>query len=298
MSGTDALQGSFTPLVTPFDTDGNIDLKTYEAMVERQITEGSHGIVVAGTTGEPSLLSVPERQSLAECALDVAQGRIPVMVATGSQSLAETIELTSHADRVGAAAVLIVTPYYIRPPQRGLVEYFAVAAAYTEKPMLVYHIPGRAGVDVTIDTLARLQERIPNFVGIKHASADLGLISDALSRLGADFKIFVGLEELSLPMLALGAVGMVNAVGNIVPNTLVRLCDAARAGDLAEARRLHYELLELNRSVFFETNPIPIKYMMKRLGVLDDNRHRLPMVPASPEVEVRLDAVLANAGLV
>lgn len=290
------LRGSYPPLITPF-RDGEIDTVTYADLVELQIREGSHGIVVCGTSGEPSVLTVAERCRLAEVAIESAAGRVPVVVASGSQSLADTAELTEHAARAGADAVLIVTPYYIKPPARGLVAYFADLAARTDLPLLLYHIPGRAAVSVDIDTLVAIAEAAPTLVGMKQAVNDLGLVSDALAHLGPDFRVMVGLEELSFPMLALGAAGLINAVANVAPAKVAELYTAVTNGDLVGARRLHYELLELNRAVFFDTNPIPIKYMMRRLGILDDNEHRLPMLPATAPLEARLDDVLARAGL-
>lgn len=294
---THLLRGSYPPIVTPFTADGDVDLEAYATLIEHQIQAGSHGIVVNGTTAEPSTLSVGERQALAERAIDIVAGRRPVVVATGSQSLVDTIALTEHADQIGADAVLVVTPYYVRPPQSGLVEYFSRIAGLTDRPVLIYHIPGRAAVDITLPTLAAIADRAPNLVGFKHASPDLSLVSDALAAFGPEFRVLVGLEELSFPMLALGAAGMVNAVANIAPRQIVALYDAVARSRLDDARRLHHDLLALNRAIFYETNPIPLKYMLKRLGMLDDNRHRLPMVPATPDVEARCDAVLAAAGV-
>lgn len=291
-----ALRGSLPPLVTPF-RDGAVDLDTYGELVERHIAGGSHGVVVCGTTGEPSVLTVDERKALAEAAIAAAGGRCEVIVATGSQSHAETVELTTHAATAGADAVLVVTPYYIRPPARGLVAYFTDIAARVDVPLLVYHIPGRAAVAVDIDTLAAIADAAPNFVGMKHAVADLGLVTEALVRFGPEFRVHIGLEELSFPMLALGAAGMVNAVANVVPQKIVALYDSVATGTFAEARALHQDLFELNRAVFFDTNPIPVKYMMWRIGVLPNNEHRLPMVPATDDVARRLDAVLDHAGL-
>src|SRR5690606_18276269 len=232
-----------------------------------------------------------------DVAVEAVGGRLPVVAATGSQSFAETEALTRHAVAAGADALLIVTPYYIRPPQRGLVEYYLRLASLHDTPWMVYHIPGRAAVSVTLDTLAELRERSPTFVGMKHAVNDLGFASAALARLGADFRIFVGLEELSFPMLAVGACGLMNAVGNLRPGLLAELCAAVEQGDLHRARALHERLLELNQAVFYDTNPIPVKYMMKRMGLLAENSHRLPNVPATPEVAERLDGVLRRAGL-
>jgi 4-hydroxy-tetrahydrodipicolinate synthase len=290
------LKGSIPPLITPF-RNGEVDTDAYAAMVEFQVREGSHGVLVNGTTSEPASLSVDERNRIVDVAVEAGAGRIPVVAATGSQSLAETELLTDHAVRSGADALLIVTPYYSKPPQRGLVEYYLRLADRHELPWMVYHIPGRTAVSVTLDTLSELRERSPTFVGMKHAAADLGFVTQCLTTLSEDFRIFVGLEELSFPMMAIGACGLMNAVGNLRPRVLAQLCEAVWASDVPAARAIHDRLLELNQAVFFDTNPIPIKYMMKRLGLIPDNEHRLPMMPATPELERRLDAVLQRAGL-
>jgi 4-hydroxy-tetrahydrodipicolinate synthase len=289
------LRGSIPPLITPF-VRGAVDYDRYAKLVELQIDEGSHGILVNGTTAEPSTLTAEERNRLVTLAVDVTKGRVPVVAATGSQSLAESRVLTEHAIAAGVDALLIVTPYYIRPPQRGLVAYYLELAAGHDVPWMVYHIPGRTAVSVTLDTLKTLKEKSPNFVGIKHAVNDLGFVSECLHELGHDFKVFVGLEELSFPMMAIGACGLMNAVGNLKPRVLARLCEAVFAGDHATAQRLHEQLLEINKAVFFDTNPIPIKYMMKKLGLLADNEHRLPMASATPELAAKLDGVLERAG--
>ncbi len=292
------LKGSFPPLVTPFDEDGAVDYDAYAKLVDVQIEAGSHGILVNGTSSEPSTLSIGERNKLVDIAIDAAAGRRPVCAATGSQSHAETVALTDHASRAGADAVLIVTPYYIRPPQRGLAAYYNDLGQRTDKPLMIYHIPGRTAISVTLNTLEEIAEKTPHFVGIKHAVNDLGFVTEMLDRFGPEFRVFVGLEELSFPMLCVGAAGMMNAVGNVAPGPVAELFDAVAAGDMAAGRKLHFELFELNKSVFFDTNPIPIKYMMKRLGMLAGNYHRLPMMAAAEELERRLDGVLERAGLV
>ncbi len=296
MGALDRLKGSMPPLVTPF-RHGMVDEAAYARLVEQQIAQGSHGIVVNGTTSEPSTLTADERNRLVDVAMEVAKGRVPVVAATGSQSLAETQALTAHAARAKADALLIVTPYYSRPPQRGLIEYYLEATKPYDIPWMVYHIPGRAAVSVTIETLAALKERSRTFVGMKHAVNDIGFVSDCLARFGPEFRVFVGLEELSFPMMAVGACGLMNAVGNIAPRPLAELCEAVWKNDLTLARKLHERLFEINQAVFFDTNPIPMKYMMKRLGLLDDNEHRLPMMPATPELAARLDGVLRRCRL-
>jgi 4-hydroxy-tetrahydrodipicolinate synthase len=296
MNTLERLKGSMPPLVTPF-RDGEVDYDAYARLVEFQIRNGSHGIVVTGTPAEPSTLSIEERNRLVDVSVQVTGKRVPVIAASGSQSLRETRQLTEHAAQAGADALLIVTPYYIRPPQRGLVAYYLELAKLSSLPWMVYHIPGRAAVSVTIETLEELRSRSSNFVGMKHAVNDLGFVAECHAALGKDFRIFVGLEELSFPMMAIGACGLMNAVGNLRPQALVELCEAVWRNDLARGRTLHQQLLEINQAVFYDTNPIPMKYMMKRLGLLATNEHRLPMVPASAELERRLDGVLRRAGL-
>jgi 4-hydroxy-tetrahydrodipicolinate synthase len=288
---TPVLRGSFPPLVTPIRA-GAVDYDAFARLVEWQIGEGSHGVVVCGTTGEPTTLTRAERSELVRVAVAAARGRVPVVAATGSQSHEETVGLTADAERAGADALLIVTPYFIRPPQRGLVAYFADLARRTAKPLLIYHIPVRAAVHLEVDSVARIVEAAPHVVGLKHAANDLGFVTQLLARLGSDFRIFVGLEELSLPMLAVGAAGMMNAVGNVAPRAVAALYEAVARGDLGAARALHEQLFALNQAVFWDTNPIPIKYLMKRLGLLDDNAHRLPMLPATAELAARLDRLL------
>jgi 4-hydroxy-tetrahydrodipicolinate synthase len=290
------LKGSIPPLVTPFK-NGAVDYDAYARLVGRQIQEGSHGVLVNGTSAEPSTLTVEERNRLVDIAVQAADHRVPVVAATGSQSLAETRALTEHAARTGADALLIVTPYYIRPPQRGLVAYYLELAKLHDLPWMVYHIPGRAVVGVTLETLQEIAAGSSTFVGMKHAVNDLGLVSECLQAFGDSFRIFVGLEELSFPMMAIGACGLMNAVGNLRPDLLSELCEAVWRNDLAAGRTLHQRLFEINKAVFFDTNPIPIKYMMKRLGLLENNEHRLPMSPATPELAKRLDGVLQRAGL-
>jgi len=290
------LRGSYTPVVTPF-RDGKVNYEKFAELVDRQAREGSHGVVVAGTTGEPSSLTIDERTELVKVAVETISKRIPIVAATGSQSLAETIELSAKAEKAGADALLVVTPYYIKPPQDGLVQYFEEVGRRSELPLLIYHIPGRAAVSITPGTVAKIGERLPNLVGIKHAANDLEFLTEVLARLGHDFRVFCGLEALSLPMLALGASGLMNAVGNLAPAIVARLCDLVKQGDLAGARDLHFQLFELNQSIFLETNPIPLKYMMARLGLLDSPEVRLPLVAIDRERGKILDEVLSRAGL-
>jgi 4-hydroxy-tetrahydrodipicolinate synthase len=292
----DRLKGSIPPLLTPF-RNGEVDYDTYAGLVQMQIDEGSHGVLINGTTSEPATLTTEERNRLVSLTVEIVKDRVPVVAATGSQSIWETKMLTEHAAKAGADAVLIVTPYYTRPPQRGMIAYYLEAMRGIDLPWMIYHIPGRAAIDVKIDTVKELKDKSPNFVGMKHASLDLDFVTECLAAIGPDFRIFVGLEELSFPMMAIGACGLMNAVGNLRPRVLSDMCEAVWRGDLKAAQDLHHRLHDLNKAIFFDTNPIPIKYMAKRLGIIPRNEHRLPMVPATQELEKRLDDVLAKAGL-
>lgn len=290
------LRGSYPPVVTPFRR-GEVDYEKFAQLIENQVRQGSHGVVVTGTTGEPSSLTLDERAQLVRVAVETVRRRVPVVAATGSQSLAETLDLSARAEKLGADALLVVTPYYIRPPQTGLVEYFVEVGRRTSLPLLIYHIPGRAAVSIQPATVARIAERTPNLVGMKHAVNDLEALSEFLVRLGPEFRIFCGLEALSFPMLAVGAAGLMNAVGNLAPGRVAAMCDAVRQGDLEQARRLHFELFELNQAIFLDTNPIPLKYMMTRLGLLEAPEVRLPLVALDEARGKTLDAVLQRAGL-
>jgi 4-hydroxy-tetrahydrodipicolinate synthase len=290
------LRGSYTPVVTPF-RDGKVDFDKYAELIERQVREGSHGVVVNGTTAEPSSLTIQERYESVKVAVETVANRIPVVAATGSQSLAETTELTEKAAGAGADALLIVTPYYIKPPQRGMIEYFRAIGSQTDLPLMIYHIPGRAAVSITPATVAAIAQHVPNLVGLKHAANDLEFLTETLKLMGAEFRIFCGLEALSLPMLVLGAAGLMNAVGNLAPARVAALCEAVDRADLSEARRLHFQLFELNQAIFLDTNPIPVKYMMWRMGLLETGEVRLPLVELRQDQGQRLDQVMYRAGM-
>lgn len=292
----DRLKGSFVPLVVPFD-DGAIDYDAYANLCERQITEGSDGLLVNATSGEPTTLTLEERATLVEVAQDTAARRVPVVAGTASQSHAETVTLIDRYQRLGIETILVVTPYYCSPPQRALIAFFVDVAARTDRPILIYHIPGRAAVRLTTDTLVAIKEKAPNIAGLKNTDGDLGLVTDVLHRLGNDFRIFCGTEPMTLPMLALGAVGAMLSASNVIPKQVARLCALFAEGDSAGARQLNDTVSELFDAISFDPAPIPTKYMTRRVGAIRKNEHRLPMTAASPELEARLDAVLKRAGL-
>jgi 4-hydroxy-tetrahydrodipicolinate synthase len=284
--GEGGLRGSIVPLVTPF-RDGEVDGAAFEAAVERQVAEGSDGVVVTGTTGEPTSLSSAERADLFRRAAGVAAGRITVVAATGTANHAETLELTRQAERAGVDAVLVVCPAFVKPSQDGLVEHMVAAAAETALPFLVYNIPGRSGVAISAESVERIAARAPNLAGLKHASNDLDLVTDLLLILGDDFRLFCGLESFSYPFLALGGAGLMSAVGNLLPGRVAELCACVRAGDHEAALQIHRALFRINQAVFFETNPVPLKAMLAAAG-LGSEEVRLPLAPPSAETRRRL----------
>ncbi|HEV7753510.1 MAG TPA: 4-hydroxy-tetrahydrodipicolinate synthase [Baekduia sp.] len=293
MSGApDSLRGSIVPLVTPF-ADGAVDAAAFEAAVERQVAGGSHGVVVTGTTGEPTSLTVGERADLYRRAVAVADGRIAVVAATGTPNQDETVALTRSAQDAGADAALVVCPAFVRPSQAGLVAHFTTVAAATDLPVLIYNIPGRSGVGVTAETVERVVATAPSVIGVKHASNDLDLVTDLLLRLGEDFRLFCGLESYSYPFLAVGGAGVMSAVGNLFPTAVAHLCEHVFAGEHAAALALHRRLFRINEAVFFDTNPGPLKAMLAAAGA-GSAEVRPPLVPMSDGTRERVLAALAS----
>lgn len=292
----DALRGSIPPLVTPF-RNGKVDYDRLAGLVDFQARNGTHGVLINGTTSEPSTLTTEERNQAVTVAVEAAQGRLQVVAATGSQSHAESVVLTEHAARAGVDGLLVVTPYYIRPPQRGVAAYFVDLGRRVDVPLMMYHIPGRTAFKTDLATLEQIAEAVPHFVGIKHALDDHSFVTEMLHRFGPEFRVFVGLEEFTFPMMCLGAGGTMNAVANVAPAEVARLCNLVRDGKLEEARALHFKLFDLMKMIFWDTNPIPLKYLMKRLGLIEQNEHRLPMMPATAELEKRIDALIERLGL-
>ena len=278
------LRGSLVPLVTPFSA-GAIDCEAFEAAVER-VGGASDGVVVTGTSGEPTSLSGEERAELYRRAVAVAAGRFPVVAATGSPNQVETMALTRAAEEAGVDAAMVVCPAFVKPSQEGLRRHFVAVAATTELPLLIYNIPGRAGVGVSAETVARVAEEAPNLVGLKHASPDLDLVTDLLLLLGEDFRLFCGLESFSYPFLAVGGAGLMSAIGNLVPESVADLCRAVGNGDHARALALHRALFRVNQAVFLDTNPGPLKAMLLASG-LGSDEVRPPLAPPSEETLAR-----------
>jgi 4-hydroxy-tetrahydrodipicolinate synthase len=290
------LRGSIVPLPSPFRA-GQLDLATLRDLIEWQIGAGSHGISVAGTTGEPSALAPEERERLIAATVEAVAGRVPVLAGTGSNNLEETLRYTRFAERAGADAALVIVPYYNRPSQEGLYRHFAAVAAATSLPVVIYNIPGRTAVNMEPETMARLRRDHPNVVGVKEANRDLEQVSRVLAACGRDFLVFSGIESLCFPMLALGGAGHVSATANVLPAEVARLYDLCAAGRWDEARDLHYHLLAMNEVLFVETNPGPLKAALGMMGRIDPEL-RLPLAPPSPANMERIRAVLRQYGLI
>jgi len=248
-----------------------------------------------GTTGESPTLDHEEHIRVIETVVDQVSGRVPIIAGTGSNSTAEAIRLTRLAAEVGATATLQVAPYYNKPTPEGIYRHFAAIAESTELPVIVYNIQGRTSVNIDNKTMLRLAE-IPNIQGVKEASGDLSQVMGLISEASPEFAILSGDDSFALPITLLGGTGVVSVASNIVPGLLVELVEAALADNLAEARRIHYQLLPLFTALFYETNPIPIKYALARSGAIEES-YRLPLSPMSPENKRRLDGVLSSLGL-
>ncbi len=289
-------EGSIVPLVTPF-RDGLLDEQSLADLVEWQIKSGSHGLSVTGTTGEPSSLSIQERKRVIQVAVEAIDGRVPLVAGTGSNNLDETLHLSRFAQKAGADALLVVVPYYVKPSQEGLYRYFKSVADTVDLPMILYNIPGRAAINLEIDTVYRLRENCPNVIGIKEANHDFSHITRLLGCLGRDFLVYSGIELLCFPLLAIGGAGYVSATGNVLPDKVADLYDLFTAGKWKEAQDMHYYLMPLNDAMFIEINPVPAKTSLGMMGRISPEV-RPPLTPLAPENEAGLRRVLARYGLV
>jgi len=290
------LRGSIVPMVTPFREDGSIDDRTLVDLIEWQIESGSHGISVTGTTGEPSSLSLEEREHVMEVAARAVAGRVPFVPGTGTNNLDETIRLTRVAEKLGADAALVIVPYYNRPSQEGLYRYFRALHDAVEIPIIIYNIPGRTAVNMEPATMARLRRDCRRIIGAKESNKDFEHVSKVLHQCGRDFLVYSGIELLCYPMLAIGGAGHVSATGNVFPREVADLYNLVAAGRWAEAIDLHYFLLPMNEALFLETNPGPLKWVLAQMGKIKPV-WRPPLCEPSPENQQRIRAVMASYGL-
>jgi 4-hydroxy-tetrahydrodipicolinate synthase len=292
---TRSIQGSIVALVTPF-SQGAVDEPKLRELVEFHVANGTDAIVPCGTTGESPTLSHDEHHRVVEIVVSAARGRVPVIAGTGSNSTAEAIALTKHAERAGASAALVVNPYYNKPTQDGLYRHFRAVAECSALPVIVYNIQSRTAVNVETVTLARLARDCRNIVGVKEASGSLDQMSQVILACGPDFTVLSGDDNITLPLMAIGGRGVISVIANLVPRDVSDMVHAALDGDWKRAREAHYRLFPLARAAFLETNPIPIKEAMAMAGLLEPEL-RLPMCRMSDDNRARLKAVLESLGL-
>jgi 4-hydroxy-tetrahydrodipicolinate synthase len=293
MSGP-MFSGSITALITPF-TNGKVDEEAFRKFVDWQIEQGTNALVSCGTTGESPTLSHGEDMRVTAICVEVADGRVPVIAGTGSNSTSEAIALTRSAKEVGADAALIVTPYYNKPTQGGLYAHYKAIHDAVEIPIILYNVPGRSIVDISVETMARLAE-LPNIIGVKDATADLK--RPALTR-GAIDEVFCqlsGEDATIVPFLAQGGHGCISVTSNVAPALCANLHNAWKGGDLAEVARINDRLMPLHEALFVESSPGPVKYAASQLG-LCENRVRLPLVTVSVSTEEHVRDAMVHAGL-
>ena len=283
--------GAFTALITPFKS-GEVDVEALEGLVEFQIRQGIDGLVPCGTTGETPALSEEEDRLVIETVVRVANGRVPVVAGTGSNSTGMAIKYTKMAEKAGADGSLQVAPYYNKPTQEGLVRHFAAIAESTSLPLILYNIPGRTSVTISAQTMARLAE-IPGIVGVKDSTLSMNMISDIKHLCGEEFDILSGDDPMTLPLIALGGTGVISVASNVAPAAVSDMVEALISGDWYRGRELHYQLLPLFRALFLEVNPIPVKAAASLLGLCSDEM-RLPLVPMSGENLRKLREVVEN----
>ncbi|RMH17358.1 MAG: 4-hydroxy-tetrahydrodipicolinate synthase [Gemmatimonadetes bacterium] len=288
-------QGLGVAMVTPFDERGRIDEAALRRHVDFLIEGGAHVLVPCGTTGESATMSGDEQRRVVAVTVEQAAGRVPVMAGAGANATAEAVARTRAVVEAGADAVLTVSPYYNKPTHTGLLAHYRAVAEAAERPVFIYNVPGRTGSNVRPETVLELAGE-PHIAGVKEASGDLGQVMTLLRERPDGFLVLSGEDDLTLPMIAAGADGVISVVGNEVPHAMARMCEAALAGDFGCAREIHYRLLALMRANFVQTNPIPVKAALRIMGRMEAH-YRLPLTPLDPAFEPVLRDALAAAGV-
>jgi len=288
-------QGSITALITPFK-DGKVDARAFQKLVEWQIDQGTHGLVPCGTTGESPTLTHDEHKRVVELCIEAAAGRVLVIAGTGSNSTAEAVELTRHAKAAGADGVLVVTPYYNKPTQEGLYLHYKAINDCTEIPIIIYNIPGRSVVDMSVDTMARLF-KLKNIVGVKDATANMARVSQQRAALGKEFVQLSGEDATALGFMAHGGQGCISVTANIAPALCAEFQLACLAGNFRLALQLQDRLMPLHDALFVESNPGPVKYAASKLGLCNEET-RLPLAPLTSASRKKVDEALSAVGLV
>ncbi|CAM1629219.1 4-hydroxy-tetrahydrodipicolinate synthase [Bartonella apis] len=291
------LKGALTALITPFDKNGNVAEKTLCDLVEWQVKQGINGLVPVGTTGESPTLSYQEHKRVIELCVRQVAKRVPVIAGAGSNSTKEAVELAVFAEKAGADAVLVVTPYYNKPNQRGMYEHFSTVAKAISIPLIIYNIPGRSVVDMTADTMAKLHHDFENIIGVKDATGKIERASEQRRKCGKDFVQLSGDDSTALGFNAQGGVGCISVTSNIAPKQCAELFQACRENNFAKALELNDRLMPLNRALFLEPSPAGVKYAAEKLGICT-SVVRSPIVPIEDETKHIIDAALKHAGLV
>jgi len=288
-------KGSIPALITPFDDNGEVDFDQFSKFVDWQIKQGSHGLVPVGTTGESPTLTHAEHLEVVRTCVDVTAGRVPVIAGTGSNSTREAIALTQKAQSLGVSGALVVAPYYNKPSQEGLFQHFKAIHDASDVPIIVYNIPGRSVVDISVDTLARMFE-LPRIVGVKDATGDLQRCADQRTAMGEDFIQLSGEDGTALGFMAMGGRGCISVTANVAPKLCSEFQNACMVGDYAKALEIQDLLTPLHKSIFMEPSPAPVKYVGERLG-LCTRRVRSPLVNVTDGLIPVLDKAMAHAGL-
>ena len=292
---TGKITGSIVALVTPMRADGAVDHEALAKAVDRVIEAGSAAIVSVGTTGESATLDVDEHTEVIRRTIDVAAGRVPIIAGTGANSTTEAIHLTEAAKAAGADAALLVTPYYNKPPQEGLYRHFKAVAEAVDIPQILYNVPGRTAVDMLPATVERLAD-VPNIVGIKEAKGDLDRVRELVALGLPDFALYSGDDATARDSILLGFDGDISVTANVAPEGMARMCAAALAGDAETAAAIDADLAALHGALFVEPNPIPVKWALAELGLIDEGI-RLPLVPLDPAFHAEVRAAIKAAGL-
>jgi 4-hydroxy-tetrahydrodipicolinate synthase len=290
-----SLEGVFTALVTPFTTDGSVDEKNLRELVDFQIEKGISGLVPVGTTGESPTLDHHEHDKVIELVIEQGKGRVPIIAGTGSNSTAEAIRLTKHAKEAGADYSLQVAPYYNKPSQEGFYRHFMAIAEAVDLPMVVYNIPGRSGKNIENSTMLRLAAH-PNIVAVKEASGSIPQVMDLCLNKPSDFTVLSGDDNLGLPMIACGGRGIISVASNIIPAEMEELVRTANAGNFERARELHYQLMPFFKSLFMDTNPVPVKYGCALKGMMEEV-YRLPLCEMTDEDRKVFKETMEKTGL-
>jgi 4-hydroxy-tetrahydrodipicolinate synthase len=288
-------KGSLVALVTPFNGNNQVDYTSLKRLIDFHVEQGSDGLVIAGTTGEAATLSRLEHVDLIERAVEMADGRLPIIAGTGSNSTAQTVDLSRAVADTGIDAFLIVVPYYNKPVQEGLYQHFSVVADAVDKPVMMYNVPGRTVADMLPETVARLSAH-ENILGIKEATGDIDRLKAIQDVVSDDFRLFSGDDFTLLPFIRQGGHGVVTVSGNVAPEQVARLCRLAAEGQYDDAEALDATLQPLNELLFAESNPIPVKWAVSQMGLMDDHI-RLPLTPYSAQYHDQMRAAMHSAGV-